>query len=327
VLEELKDELEDFRPEETLEDNELKLETELVKELVDEAGELELTALLKELVAGTAEDTFTTVTLELEGAIVLDEAKDELVVKALETTLDKLFTKEELGVVEERLATDEAGAIELEVNIEELAGVADDTGTIVELDVTELADAGTLLIKLEMIELGVIEVELSELELVTGVDELTLTILELLLEDRELNKLLKLETDNIELELLDTGKVLLLIELIDTGEDVELEASKDELVELEELILETLELAKDKLVTTDELLLEFDDPLSGAALNTTFKGLLHGIVKSKLIAKKLYCTRQVKPSPDVKVWALVFGAKIDDKEAKLSVKITAEMVM
>jgi hypothetical protein len=300
VLEELKDELEDFGLEEILEVNELKLETELDNELIDEDGELELTELLKELVAGIAEDTLTTVTLELEGAMELDEAKDELVVKALEAILDKLLAIEELGTVEVRLATDEACAIELEaIALDEIAGVAEDTGAIVELDVTELAEAGTLLIKLEIIELGVIEVELSELELVTGVAELTLNILELLLEDRELNKLLKLETGNIELELLDTGKVLLLIELLDTGEDIGLEASKDELAKLEEFELERLELLTEELLTTDALL--EDELLSGVALNTTFNGLLHGIVKSKLIAKKLYCTRQVNPSPDVKV--------------------------
>jgi hypothetical protein len=300
VLEELKDELEDFGLEETLELNELKLETELDNELIDEDCELELTKLLKELVAGIAEDTLTTVTLELEGAIELDEAKDELVVKALEAILDKLLAIEELGTVEERLATDEAGAIELEaIALDEIAGVAEDTGAIVELDVTELAEAGTLLTKLEIIELRVIEDELTELELVTGVAELTLNILELLLEDRELNKLLKLETGNIELELLDTGKVLLLIELLDTGEDIGLEASKDELAKLEEFELERLELLTEELLTTDALL--EDELLSGVALNTTFNGLLHGIVKSKLIAKKLYCTRQVNPSPDVKV--------------------------
>jgi hypothetical protein len=267
------------------------------------------------------------VTLELEGATELNEAAVELAINELEATLDKLLATEELGTVEERLATDEAGTIELEaITLDEITGVAEDTGAITELDAKELAEAGTLLIKLEIIELGVIEVELSELELVTGVAELTLNILELLLEDRELNKLLKLETGNIELELLDTGKALLLIELLDTGEDMGLEASKDELVELEELILETLELVKDELGTAEELLLD-DELLVGVALNTTFKGLLQGIVKSKLIAKKLYCTRQVNPSPDVKVWAFAFGVKIVDNEAKLSEKITAEMVM
>lgn len=310
------EELEDFGLEEALETTELKLEVELVNEIIDEADELSLIKLLKELIAGTAEDMLTSVTLELDGATKLDEAGDEAIDDELNAALEGLFAKEELETVEAALETNEAGDIELEaITLDEAAGVADDTGAIVELEATELADTGTLLIKLETIELGVTELTLNILET------------ELLLDESELNKLLKLEIGEDNTELDDEKGKLLLAELLDTGEDVVLDESKDELVKLEEFKLETLELfAAEALVITDELLLE-DELLSGEALNTTFKGLLHGIVKSKLIAKKLYCTRQVRPLPDVRVWALAFGLKTVDNEAKHRVKITAEIVM
>lgn len=160
------EELEDFGLEEALETTELKLEVELVNEIIDEADELSLIKLLKELIAGTAEDMLTSVTLELDGATKLDEAGDEAIDDELNAALEGLFAKEELETVEAALETNEAGDIELEaITLDEAAGVADDTGAIVELEATELADTGTLLIKLETIELGVTELTLNILGL------------------------------------------------------------------------------------------------------------------------------------------------------------------
>ena len=51
------------------------------------------------------------------------------------------------------------------------------------------------------------------------------------------------------------------------------------------------------------------------------------MMKSTFIAKKLYFTRQVKPLPEVRACAFTLGVKRVDNEAKLSVNITAEIVI
>jgi hypothetical protein len=207
--------------------------------------------------------------------------------------------------------------------LEEVAGVIDET-EVAELEDIELADTGTLLIKLETIELTAEEV-------LTELDSIELDKLELL-EPRILLKLTKeeiteLKSLDIVLDIEDAE--LLFDELLDPGVELELATDDVELIALEELETGTLELLKDELETADELLTddELDELLLGVALKITLRGLLHGIVKSKLIAKKLYCTLHVNPSPDVKVWALALGAKPLDRDDRQSVSTIAEVTM
>lgn len=314
---------------------ELRLEAKLeITELADDTGRLELTILLTELVAGTAEDN---ITLELDGATILDELGtkelDETAKEEVGKIAEAELTADELGAIKLELEADEAGTEELEdtITLEEVTGVADDTGGIIELDEIETADTGILLTKLETIELGVIDEEVEEL--VVGVAELEVIALEILLEETELNKLLRLELaeDNTELKELEIEGNELPLETSDKLEETELNNELDELFRLEEFTLLELETVDTKaLGTTDDRLLDealLDVKEVGVALNITFNGLLHGIVKSKLIAKKLYCTLHVRPSPDVEVWALAFGANVVDNEAAHKVNKTAQIVI
>jgi hypothetical protein len=163
-------------------------------------------------------------------------------------TIDtELTTLDEFGVKEDD-ATDEAGTEELRTNtkeeletLEDTTGVAEDTGTIVELDVIELADTGKLLIKLETNELGVIDEELIELN--AGTLEIELAMLERLFDVNELKRLLTLELilDSGELiELRDDATELLTAKLLNVDDEVSLETDTKELdnsAKLELLIL------------------------------------------------------------------------------------------
>lgn len=291
---------------------ELRLEVELeLLELIDDFGELELTTLLNELITGTAEET--TVALELDGAIELEEAGtnelDEIAKEEAGKLTEEELTANELGATELELKTDEVGTKELEdkTTLEEATGVADETGAIVELDEVELADTGKLLIKLETTELGATEDKLEKIALeILELELLELIMLGILLEVKELSKLERLELieDRLELNALVLESTELL-ETFDKLDRLELDNKFDELTTLEEFKLLTLETEEiEELGTTDEVLINdelLEDEEVGVALNTTFNGLLQGIVKSKLMAKKLYCTLHVRPSPDVKV--------------------------
>jgi hypothetical protein len=172
-------------------------------------------------------------------------------------------------------------------------------GVIDETEMVELADTGTLLIKLEITELTAEEV-LTELDWIE-LDKLELLKLSELLKLTKEEEITELKSLDIVLDIEDAE--LLFDELLDPGVELELATDEEELIALEELETGTLELLKAELENTDELLTddELDELLLGVALKITLRGLLQGIVKSKLIAKKLYCTLHVNPSPDVKV--------------------------
>jgi hypothetical protein len=324
VLDETKDELAGLTAEEKLDD----------LELIEEAGELiELDVVpgpIKELVTDTGvleteleagDETKDTITLELDKVAELDAGKlEELAgVDELGAVADELETIEEVGTTTDEVEVeDKAKAAELEattdealVTLDETAGVADDTDAMVELveaelgilDTTELTEAGRLLTKLEITGLGTTDEELRILDVGTAeliVFEILLEAIETTLEILELITLDTADVGELTIELI--GLEIALVELKLTGElTVEAELRAETLLELE---LTKLETTTDDIGAVDDILVETELELfeeTGDALNTTFNGLLHGIVKSKLIAKKLYCTRHTKPLPDVKV--------------------------
>lgn len=260
--------------------------------------------------------------LELED-LIFEDLELELLELELEGRLEDVLeatADEELttGVADDTLATKE---LELGIITDEIADELA-TGTTKEIDwATELWEERVLLInsleELEITELATTELGTVETELTTldkGNSETELTATELLLE---------LDTAGVEAEVLDT----------DTGDETVTELTgTEELVAVDELTtkdedegVNRLDIITEESGTEETLELELVVPV-GVALNTILSGLSHGIVKSKLIANMLYCTRQVKPSPVGTVCAFTFGVKIVDKEAKLSVKMTAEIV-
>jgi hypothetical protein len=292
----------------------LELETEL-----DVAG-TELEALVKDEETkfeelerldeetGVADETETAVELEETGTVELEETTDD----ELGAIIEELEITEEAGIVDEELNTDDTGVTELDDTLDEELTVLDEaTGVAEETEIaTELADAGTLLTKLEIIELGIVDEELNTDD--TGVTELLLKTFERLLETSdiefdtiELAILTIADTDDEVFELTELLEISGLLESLETKDDTTLETEVEELFEelfnTDELEVSKLDKEFEERVTTlEELTDELTDE-TGDALKTTFKGLLQGIVKSKLIAKKLYCTRHTKPLPFVKV--------------------------
>jgi hypothetical protein len=247
--------------------------------------------------------------LLVEDLLLLEDFIVELLeVELFEVELGAIAEEFAAGVAEDTLTValelDGATTIELEANkddttLEETTGVADELDSIVEL--------------LETTELGAMEAELITLDTETADDELTSSSSEEVVEARlDTDELTKTEEDETVWELVGVEELATNNELMANGED--------------KLELTRLELRADE-TSTEETTLELElEESVGVALNTIFRGLSHGIVKSKLIENILYCTRQVRPSPVGKVWALAFGVKIADKEAKLSVKTKAEIV-
>jgi hypothetical protein len=281
---------------------------ELLEVWLEATAEVDETELATKLeLDGTTLDTTWLEELFNDDTADIDEAGTTLL--TITTELDG--TEDELCDVGELEATVELDGtiVELEVGtLLELAATADEA-------VTEDEDTAELIWLLDLLESEIIELVTDEF---TGVDE---TLEEF-----------------ITAELVGTDEV---VELFGTTEDEAMAELDDDITEEEtagvfapdddwldvgttdELAteLDTLVIL-DEVGTTDETLITLDngddsdeelklEELIGLALNTALSGLLHGTLNSIFIKKKLYLTKQVKPSPvAVALWALAVGVLI-----------------